>query len=189
MAIGTSPGRTSRVLVGLLPALCAGLVACASSQPAQAAKADFNGAWTVKLCDKANPKLQCGSFDLYLVQRDERICGQHFVSTPGLSRLDEGDPSSVLGTFDGSKATVVIENTRDGAKYLATAQLSKAGLRWHLVGAVTAGETPPDSVIPADAELTRNAQDYAKEQWEGLKDSSCRWPDEIPDQHAEDGTK
>ena len=45
-------GSSARLQVGALLALCAGMVACASSQPVQAAKADFNGVWSVKLCDK-----------------------------------------------------------------------------------------------------------------------------------------
>ncbi|HEY5972018.1 MAG TPA: hypothetical protein VIT22_08595 [Pseudoxanthomonas sp.] len=87
----------------LLLSLCASLIACASGQSMQGVKRDFNGAWSAQWCDEANPQSVCGKFDLYLIQDGDRICGQHFVVAPGLSRLDEGDPGSVLGTFDAGK--------------------------------------------------------------------------------------
>ncbi|MFC7519849.1 hypothetical protein ACFQS6_05600 [Xanthomonas populi] len=46
-----------------------------SSPPAKAAKANFNGAWSVKWCDETNPKLDCCGFNVTLVQEGDRICG------------------------------------------------------------------------------------------------------------------
>ena len=163
--------NSTRLLAGLLPALCAGMVACASSQPVQTAKADLNGVWSVKLCDKRNPKLQCGSFDLYLIQRGERICGDHFVATSGLGRLDEGDPASILGTFSGNRATLLVNNSRSNSKYLATIELVNAGLNWRVIGTVISGDRYWDSIVPMQITLTRNKEEYAEEQWQELKNA------------------
>jgi hypothetical protein len=173
-------GGAIRLLTGLLP-LCVGLSACASGQPIQAAQTNFNGAWTVKLCAKANPKLQCGSFDLYLVQRGERICGTHFAATPGLGRLDEGDPASVLGASNGNAAVLLVNNSRANSKYLATIKLADSTLSWRVIGTVVPGKRPWDSIVPVQITLKRNEEDYAKEQWQELKDAPCRWPDEVPE--------
>jgi hypothetical protein len=44
-------------------------------QSARAAKPDFNGAWSVTWCDKAEPDRDCGGFSLYLVQDGDRRAG------------------------------------------------------------------------------------------------------------------
>lgn len=74
-----------RPQVGLVLGLCAGMVACASSQPVQAANSDFNGSWSAKWCDPEFPGAQCGNVGPHLFQRGERICGQHFAAAPRLA--------------------------------------------------------------------------------------------------------
>ncbi len=39
-----------------------------SDDSIQESKTDFNGGWSVRWCDKANPKLDCGGFNITLVQ-------------------------------------------------------------------------------------------------------------------------
>lgn len=182
MASGRHWRNSLSMVVGLLPAMFVFMVGYASSQPVQAAQADFNGTWSAQWCDKKNPQPECGKFDLLLIQKGDRICGQHFVATPGLARLDEGDPGSILGTFDGKKATFVIDNTRNGSKYLATAELTRAGLNWHLVGMVMAGEGSEPAIIPVRKVLKRNSGASFAAQLQELKAAPCRWPDETAEQ-------
>jgi hypothetical protein len=150
-------------------------------QSARAAKPDFNGAWSVTWCDKAKPDRDCGGFSLYLVQEADRICGEHQVATVGLGRLDEGQPGTVLGTVSGNKATVVIEATRSGAKYLATAERSGNRIKWRLVGMVNAGEFSESTIIPYQAVLVRNVQPDQIAHFQAVKNAPCRWVDESGD--------
>jgi len=171
-------GSPARLLVGTLLALCVGMVACASSQPVQAAKADFNGVWSVKLCDEANPQLQCGSFDLYLTQNGDRICGDHFVATPGLSRLDESDPGTVIGTFNGKSAVLLINSTRNNAWYLANGEISGTDLVWRRVGMAVAGLDDEPPIIPKESTLSQTtAPEYIKHLKE-LESAPCQWADQ-----------
>ena len=167
------PNRHTCILASALLALLVGM----SPQSAHAAKPDFNGAWSVQWCDKANPDRDCGGFSLYLVQDGDRLCGEHQVATVGLGRLDEGQPGTVLGTVSGNKATVVIDATRSGAKYLATAERSGNRLQWRLVGMVNAGEFPEPTIIPQRQALTRDISAHQIEHMKAVKDAPCRWPE------------
>ena len=146
-------------------------------QTVGAAKPDFNGPWSVKWCDKAQPDRECGGFSLYLVQEGERICGEHQVATAGLARLDEGQPGTVLGTVSGNKATVVIDATRSGAKYLATAERSGNRLKWRIVGMVVAGQHDEPTIIPQTVTLTRDVQTHQLAHAKTVADAPCRWPE------------
>lgn len=159
--------------------LLSGLIACAVILPAHAAKPDFNGAWSATWCDKGNPERDCGGFSLYLVQDGDRLCGEHQVATVGLGRLDEGQPGSVLGIVSGNTATVVIDATRSGAKYLATAERTGNRLQWRLVGLVSAGEFPEPTIIPQRQAMTRNTDASQIEHMKAVKDAPCRWPDTV----------
>jgi hypothetical protein len=167
------PNRYAYMLASALAALLVGM----PMQSAHAAKPDFTGAWSVKWCDKANPGRDCGGFSLYLVQDGDRICGEHQVATVGLGRLDEGQPGTVLGTVSGNKATVVIEATRSGAKYLATAERSGNRMKWRLVGMVDAGEFPEPTIIPQREALARDIDASQIEHMKAVKDAPCRWPE------------
>ena len=162
--------RPAFMLASALSALLVGM-------PAHAAKPDFSGAWSVKWCDKANPDRDCGGFSLYLVQDGDRLCGEHQVATVGLGRLDEGQPGTVLGIVSGNKATVVIDATRSGAKYLATAERSGNRLQWRLVGMVNAGEFPEPTIIPQRDALTRDISAHQIEHMKAVKGAPCRWPE------------
>lgn len=96
----------------LLLCTSTGFTAFASHPTVGQANPDFSGAWSVKICDEGDMKRQCGAFDLYLVQdKSGRICGEHFVATPGFSRLDESDPATVLGTAGPKAGVVIIKST------------------------------------------------------------------------------
>ena len=154
-----------------------GLLVSMPMQSVSAAKPDFSGVWSVKWCDKAKPDRDCGGFSLYLVQDGDRICGEHQVATVGLGRLDEGDPGTVLGNVDGNMATVVIDATRTGAKYLATAQRSGNRIQWRLVGMVEAGEFSEPTIIPRSETLARSIGANQIDHVKAVKDAPCRWPE------------
>jgi len=140
-----------RMFVGLLPALCAGLVACASSQPVRAAKADFNGAWAVKWCDKTNTKLDCGGFNITLVQEGDRICGDFGGALVNLRQTDEG---SIVGTAVGNTAVLAVESMRNQAIVLVRAEQRGDSLHWRAIDNIKRGGTDID-VIASNDMLTK----------------------------------
>ncbi len=162
--------------------LCAstGFTACASHPAVEQADPDFSGAWSVKICDESDTKRQCGAFDLYLVQdKTGRICGEHFVATPGLARLDESDPATVLGTAGPKAGVVIIKSTRNDARYMARLSMDGDRLHWELVGMVSRGLNDEPPIIPGEKTLERVE---LKEKLQYQKDiaSSCQWPDWVP---------
>lgn len=175
----------ARLLMGMLLALSAGMVACASSQPVQTPKTGFNGTWSAKWCDPEHPKSECGNFVLHLVQRGERICGQHFAATPRLSKLEEGEPGSVLGASVGDAAVLLINNSRSGERNIATVTITPKGLQWHVIGVAIPGERPWDSIIGGDWVLNKDTSESAISAWRELNESPCQWPDEIPPKNSE----
>ncbi|PPJ43128.1 MULTISPECIES: hypothetical protein [unclassified Pseudoxanthomonas] len=117
-------------------------------------------------------------FDLYLIQRGERICGQHFAATPRLSKLEEGEPGSVLGTVVGNAAVLVIDNARTGEKNVAVVTLAPKGLQWRVIGTAVRGEWPGDSIIGGTWVLSDDRSEHALSALHDLKALPCRWPDE-----------
>ena len=168
------PNPRSAVITCLL----SGLIACSAIPPARAAKPDFNGAWSVQWCDKENPERDCGAFNLYLVQDGDRLCGEHQMATVGLGRLDEGQPGSVLGSVSGNRATVVIDATRSGAKYMATAERTGNRLQWRIVGMVLAGQSAEPTIIPQKDTLRRDLRASQVEHVKVVKDAPCRWAED-----------
>ena len=158
--------------------LLVALIVCTAITPARAAKPDFNGAWSVQWCDKENPERDCGAFNLYLVQDGDRLCGEHQMATVGLGRLDEGQPGSVLGSVSGNRATVVIDATRSGAKYMATAERTGSRLHWRIVGMVLAGQSAEPTIIPQKDTLTRDLRASQVEHVKVVKDAPCRWAED-----------
>lgn len=101
------------------------------------------------------------------------------MATVGLGRLDEGQPGSVLGSVSGNRATVVIDATRSGAKYMATAERTGNRLQWRIVGMVLAGESAEPTIIPQKDTLTRDLRTSQVEHAKAVKDAPCRWPDTV----------
>ena len=119
-------------------------------------------------------------FDLLLVQRGERICGQHFAATPRLSKLEEGALGSVLGTVVGNAAVLVIDNARTGEKNIAVVTPTPKGLQWRVIGTAIRGEWPGDSIIGGKWMLSEDKSEHALSALHDLRALPCRWPDEIP---------
>jgi hypothetical protein len=133
------------------------LVLTATTTHADVAK--FEGAWGVEHCRPNRPKDECGGFYLYLVQRGIRICGDHFMATPGLGRLNEGGPRSVMGTVVGSTAIVEVTSGRDGTRYLARARRVNDKLEWKLLEELHKGGAGDSPLVADKATLTRQKTD------------------------------
>lgn len=167
-------------LATLLLSASTGFTACASLPAMERATSDFSGAWSVKMCDESDSKLQCGAFDLYLIQDENgRICGEHFVATPGLARLDESDPATVLGTAGQEVGVVIIKSTRNDARYMARLSMVGDRLHWKLVGMVSSGLNDEPPIIPGEKTLDRTELNE-KLQYQKDIASSCEWPDWVP---------
>ena len=153
----TATNRSAKSVIPLFarfaPILCAGLVACASSQPVRAAKADFNGGWSVEWCDKSNPELDCGGFNITLVQDGDRICGDFGNALVNLRQTDEG---SIIGTAVGSTAVLAVESYRNGSIVLVRAQLTGDELRWSIVDEIKDSDSSDIDIVTANETLKKD---------------------------------
>jgi len=143
---------TDATLPAVLLAWCAGLTAFASSPTAQAANADFSGAWSVKWCDKTNPRLECGGFNITLRQDGDRLCGDFGSALVNLRQVDEG---SIVGTVVGNTAVLAVESTRNQAIALVRAERQGNTLHWKVVDEILPGGTDID-IIASNDRLTKD---------------------------------
>lgn len=166
MTIGKGLLNRASAATGFFSILCAGLIACASSQLLQAAKADFNGGWSVKWCDKTNPKLDCGGFNITLVQEGERICGDFGGALVNLRQIDEG---TIIGTAVGNTAVLAVESNRNGMIALVRAELRGKNLHWKQVDAIKRGGNDiaiiaGDSLLAMDPKTSPQPDGQPKEE-------------------------
>lgn len=127
------------------------LPACAST-PIVQPPADFSGNWAVKWCDQSNPKLDCGGFNLSLVQEDHRLCGDFGGALVNLRQIDDGQ---VIGTTIGNTAVLTIQSNRNGSISLARAELHGDTLTWKIVDEIRQGENGDTDVISTNDVLKR----------------------------------
>ncbi len=71
-------------------ALGTGTLSACASTPESPPTADFSGNWHVKWCDRTNPKLDCGGFDISVVQEGNRLCGDFGGALVNLRQIDDG---------------------------------------------------------------------------------------------------
>ncbi|WP_334177263.1 hypothetical protein [Pseudoxanthomonas sp.] len=142
-----------------LIASCVGLAGCASTQSARAAKADFTGGWSVKWCDRTNPVLECGGFNVYLVQAGNRICGDFGGALVNLRQIDDG---SIVGTAVGNIAVLAVESFRNGSIALVRATLKGSDLHWKQVDDILRGETDI-AIIATNDVLVKSHSDPTQE--------------------------
>jgi len=136
----------------------------------EAAKNPFDGEWAVAWCDKSKPELECGGFNLGLVQNGDRLCGTYDSARVGLSQIDEG--GRVSGTASNGTAVLTIESERSGGKYKAVASISGDQLVWKLQDTLQDGARDID-IIAIDEKLDRRPlQDDVAAKHEDLK-SEC----------------
>ena len=141
-----------------LIASCAGLVSCAFNPPLQATKPNFTGRWSVKWCDRTNPTLDCGGFDVSLVQDGDRICGDFGGALVNLRQVDDG---SIVGTAVGETAVLAVESYRNGSIALVRATLQGSDLHWKQVDEVRRGGADI-AIIAADEVLARSLEASAR---------------------------
>ncbi|RRU04259.1 hypothetical protein EGJ34_18830 [Stenotrophomonas sp. 278] len=127
------------------------LSACAST-PKTAATADFSGSWYVKWCDRTNPKLDCGGFDISVVQEGNRLCGDFGGALVNLRQIDDG---TLIGTAVGNTAVLAVQSRRNGVIVLVRAELLGDRLKWKVVDDIRRAENNDIEVIALDSELRR----------------------------------
>lgn len=141
-------------------------------------RASFAGVWSMMRCERGQPEYECATFYLYLTQKDDRICGEHFVATQGLSKLDEGDPGTVLGVVKGKSTTFMIRSTRNDAWYVAEGNMVGRQLIWRRIGMMIPGSNDEPPVIPANATLSKNSTPKLLEHLKEIESMPCVWPDQ-----------
>lgn len=142
--------RTAFMLASTLSTLSVGM----PLQYAHAAKPDFNGAWSVQWCDKANPGRDCGGFYVPLLQEGDRLCGSYSGVRVRLSQIDEGGSRAIRGVVVGDTAVLTIESGRSGAIYLVSADVHGDRMRWKQRETVRESDQDID-IIANDDELRR----------------------------------
>jgi hypothetical protein len=131
---------------------CALLAGCVSGSPVHDKRVDFSGTWSVQWCSKTDLSLDCGGFNVSLVQRNESICGDFGGALVGLRQVDEG---TVIGSAVGDTAILVVESMRNQAILLVRAERSGDTMRWKVIDEVKRGGDDID-VIALDDILIRN---------------------------------
>lgn len=150
--------RPSPAVLQLWIIACAVLAGCVSGSPAHGKRADFSGTWSLQWCSKTEPSIDCGGFNVSLVQRDESICGDFGGALVGLMQIDEG---TVVGSAVGGTAILAVESLRSQAILLVRAEQSGDTLRWKVIDDLKRGSGDID-VIALDDTLIRS----------GVKESS-----------------
>lgn len=121
-------------------------------QPVPVAANPFDGEWTVAWCDKSKPEVDCGGFNLGLIQNGNQLCGTYDSARAGLSQVDEG--GRITGTASSGTALLTVESERSGGKYTAAVSISGDQLRWELQDTLQEGIQDID-IIAIDEKLAR----------------------------------
>ncbi|MDD5364487.1 MAG: hypothetical protein PHR30_04045 [Gallionellaceae bacterium] len=133
------------------------VVHLAVAAQAEAGTPPFTGVWESEHCVVDHERQHCPGLTLVLVQEGQRLCGSHFAATPDFSRVDEGVPSSVVGTAIGQEAVLFVASGRDPTNYLARVSLTSNGLVWHLVERLVDGGDIGPPVIALAGTLHRSS--------------------------------
>lgn len=132
---------------------------CASAGVDKESKArGFEGAWKAKWCEPENSKVECGGFSLYVVQEGDRLCGRFNGASPGLQRVDDGEPRSIRGIVINDSAVLTATSARNDATYLVRVDLVPSGLQWLLIDEVGKGNNGDVNAL-AQSALLRPRQD------------------------------
>lgn len=151
MLLLRTPSMARPMMAACLLLGMSGLPACAST-PKATPSADFSGNWSVKWCDRSNPKLDCGGFNISLVQEGTRLCGDFGGALVNLRQIDDGQ---VVGTVVGNTAVLAIQSNRNGSISLARAELHDNTLKWQVVDQIRSGDNGDTDVIATKDELKR----------------------------------
>lgn len=138
---------------------------------AATATSALDGSWIALMCDPQRPELECGRFDIRLIQAGSRLCGSYFGARIGLSQIDEGDPKAIKGQATADGAVLTVRSSRNGAIYLVRLSGRQGALHWQVVDTVLDGENDVD-IIALDSVLKRDGSPEAQEQYE-LDKAEC----------------
>ncbi len=152
--------RTNPLLLLLCVIACAVLAGCVSGFHAHGKRADFSGTWSVQWCSKTEPSLDCGGFNVSLVQSDESICGDFGGALVGLRQVDEG---TVVGSAVGDTAILAVESQRSQAIVLVRAERSGDTLRWKVIDDVKRGGGDIDVIALDDILMLDGAKELSSE--------------------------
>lgn len=108
---------------------------------------NFTGTWVIDIRSKSERKLECGNAYFVLVQKGNRLCGDHSFATPGCGRLNEGYPGSVKGIVVGSTAVLVVTSGRNGAIVMGKATRKSNTLHWITLEEIKSEEPLGDSPL------------------------------------------
>lgn len=108
---------------------------------------NFTGTWVIDIRSKSERNADCGHAYFTLLQKGNRICGDHVFYTPGCGRLNEGDPGSVRGTVVGATALLEVTSGRNGAIVKGKATRKGNTIRWITIKSIKTGEPEGDSPL------------------------------------------
>lgn len=119
---------------------------------------NLSGQWHLAICDASISKV-CGGFTVYLIQTENKICGDHYFATPGGGRLNEGAPRSIIGLVsDSGIADIEITSGRNGAVFRVRAAESDGTLNWTIMEELKRGEEGDSALILEKGNLKREAE-------------------------------
>ena len=122
------------------------------------ANSRFSGQWHLELCDKKISE-ECGGFTVYLIQTGKNICGDHFFTTPGGGRLNEGAPRSITGSVaDSNAANIVITSGRNGAVFRVRAAENDNILKWEVIEEIKSGPEGDSALVLDKGNLKRETE-------------------------------
>lgn len=124
--------------------------------------ADVSGTWSVEWCDRINPKLDCGGFNVTLVQEGTRLCGDFGGALVNLRQIDDGQE---VGIVVGNTAVLAVESGRNGSISLVRAERHGDTLKWRVVDSISKGDNGDTDVIAINDDLKRKsgpAPEYMK---------------------------
>ena len=108
--------------------------------------------------------LDCGGFNVSLVQRNESICGDFDGALVGLRQVDEG---TVVGSAVGDTAILAVESLRSQAILLVRAERSGDTLRWKVIDDVKRGVGDIDVIALDDILIRGGAKEPSAESHAG----------------------
>jgi hypothetical protein len=146
--------RIDIFLVQLCVVACAALAGCVSSSLGNHKASDFSGAWSVEWCSKTDPSLDCGGFNVSLVQSGERICGDFGGALVGLRQIDEGN---IIGSAIGDTAILTVQSQRNQTVLLVRAERRGETIHWKVIDDVDRG-SDDINVIALDNVLKRDGR-------------------------------
>jgi hypothetical protein len=142
--------------------------ASSSAEPVNT-KVNFSGGWSVKWCDKKNPKLDCGGFNITLIQDGDRICGDFGGALVNLRQIDEG---TIIGTLVGNTAVLAVESMRNQEIVLVRAEIHGNALNWKEVDNIKRGGNDI-SIIATDDVLKKDIQSISVSKKNRVSKKNC----------------